>query len=78
VIHLEVIRFQNDHDSNLIALKLTPDGIAKRDELVFKFAQDRKIPVVMVLSGGYQLNNAGVIADSLTNVIKKCNLFANL
>ncbi len=31
----------------------------------------KKVPVVMLLSGGYQLINAEIIADSLENLIKK-------
>ena len=31
----------------------------------------RKIPVVMVLSGGYQLVNAQIIADSIENLTKR-------
>lgn len=43
----------------------------KRDEYVFQMATDRKIPVVMLTSGGYLPKSAKVIADSITNLIKK-------
>ena len=33
----------------------------------------KKIPIVMLLSGGYQLINARIIADSIKNLIKKFN-----
>ena len=55
-------------------MKLTPDGIILRDELMFRFAFDNKVPIVMVLSGGYQMNNARVIADSITNLVHKFKL----
>ena len=57
------------------ALDVSPAGIVKRDEMVFRRAFDRKIPVVMLLSGGYQKSNAAVIADSLLNLKKKFQLF---
>ena len=46
-------------------LSITPNGIAQRDRAVFQAAKDRKIPLVMVTSGGYQRNNARIIADSI-------------
>ena len=37
-----------------------------RDELVFKHAYEiNKVPIVMLLSGGYQMSNAPVIARSI-------------
>ena len=38
---------------SLAHLKMTPEGIVQRDGLVFAAAASRKIPVVMVLGGGY-------------------------
>mmetsp|Transcript_47789 Transcript_47789/g.63131 ORF Transcript_47789/g.63131 Transcript_47789/m.63131 type:complete len:150 (+) Transcript_47789:370-819(+) len=44
-------------------LNLSEQGIINRDELVFKHAYEiNKVPVLMVLSGGYQMSNAPVIA----------------
>lgn len=37
----------------LARLRLTPEGILERDRLVFDEAVRRKIPIVMVLGGGY-------------------------
>jgi len=34
---------------------------------------DNKIPVVMLLSGGYQSTNADIIADSISNLMNKFN-----
>ena len=55
-------------------LNISPEGIIQRDEAVFKEALTRKVPIVMLLSGGYQMSNAPVIADSVTNLIKKFDL----
>lgn len=51
------------------ALDITPDGIRRRDEIVFTIRD--KIPIVMVTSGGYQRNNARIIADSILNLRHK-------
>lgn len=60
-----------EHDP-LGNLSLTPMGIQKRDELMFEYAYETyKIPIVMVLSGGYQMSNAPVIADSIENLIHR-------
>ncbi len=37
-------------------LSLTIDGLRKRDELVFKTAKTKGIPVATVLAGGYASN----------------------
>ena len=46
-------------------------GIISRDEIVFEACRRAKIPVVMVTSGGYQMNNARIIADSILNLRDK-------
>ncbi len=49
-------------------------GIRKRDQIVFEFAKKQKkkpIPIMMVTSGGYQRNNARIIADSILNLRQK-------
>lgn len=53
-------------------LKISPDGITRRDEKVFRFARERNIPLVMLTSGGYMKSSAKVIADSIVNLSKKC------
>jgi len=55
-------------------LCVSPDGVIKRDELVFNYAFESKIPIVMVLSGGYQKSNAAVIAQSIANLQKQFKL----
>ena len=55
-------------------LNVSPDGIIARDEAVFAYAFEHKIPIAMVLSGGYQKSNAPVIADSIQNLFSRFNL----
>ncbi|XP_022104034.1 histone deacetylase 11-like isoform X2 [Acanthaster planci] len=52
------------------ALSISPEGIIQRDQLVFEIARrrERPIPLLMVTSGGYQRNNASIIADSILNL----------
>ncbi|KAG4944459.1 hypothetical protein JHK82_048606 [Glycine max] len=53
-------------------LEISPEGITLRDEKVFRFAREKNIPIVMLTSGGYMKSSAGVIADSIVNLSKKC------
>ncbi|MED6144471.1 histone deacetylase, variant 2 [Stylosanthes scabra] len=53
-------------------LKISPEGIALRDEKVFRFACEKNIPILMLTSGGYMKSSARVIADSIDNLSKKC------
>lgn len=52
-------------------LKISPEGIAARDEKVFRFAHERSIPLIMLTSGGYMKSSARVIADSIRNLSEK-------
>ena len=49
---------------------ITAEGILKRDGFVFRSAVDRKIPILMLLSGGYTRKSAGVIGRSIENILK--------
>ncbi|XP_063283168.1 histone deacetylase 11 isoform X1 [Pelobates fuscus] len=49
-------------------LSISPQGIIKRDEIVFTIARSRGIPILMVTSGGYQKRTAKIIADSILNL----------
>jgi histone deacetylase 11 len=63
---------QNDP---LGGLNISAEGIIKRDELMFEYAYRKyKVPIVMVLSGGYQMANAPVIADSIENLVNSFEL----
>eukprot|EP01080_Neovahlkampfia_damariscottae_P006001 gene6001-9999_t len=50
------------------------NDVIKRDELVFEYAINNNIPIVMVLSGGYMESNARVISESIENLDKKFDL----
>ncbi len=52
-------------------LHIPSEGVIRRDEIVFRAALERHIPILMLLSGGYQLGNARVIADSIKNLFEK-------
>ena len=52
-------------------LGVSAKGVIERDELVFKYAFENKIPIVMLLSGGYQKSNAYIITKSIMNLDEK-------
>lgn len=43
-------------------------GIITRDKLVFMKVRERRIPIVMLTSGGYLKRTAKIIADSIMNL----------
>lgn len=51
-------------------LSVSEAGIIQRDELVFREALDRHVPVMMLLSGGYSRQSAGIIGRSIENILK--------
>jgi len=51
-------------------MNITAEGIIRRDGIVFQIAIARKIPILMVLSGGYTKKSAGVIGRSIGNILK--------
>ena len=57
------------------ALDISADGVVKRDEMVTEAAREAKVPLVMLLSGGYQKSNAAVITRSLLNLRAKFSAF---
>lgn len=59
--------FERDPLGNM---SVSEDGIIERDAFVFTLASDNKIPVAMVLSGGYTAESAKIIGTSLENIIK--------
>ena len=53
-------------------LNVSAHGIKKRDEIIFEWAIEKlKVPIVMLMSGGYQQSNAEVIQESITNIIER-------
>jgi histone deacetylase 11 len=51
------------------ALQISINGIIKRDETVFRNALARKIPLLMLLSGGYSKQSGFVIGKSIMNIL---------
>jgi histone deacetylase 11 len=49
-------------------LSISKQGIIKRDEIVWKAARKHKVPIVMLLSGGYHKDSAEVVAESIINL----------
>ena len=49
---------------------ISPEGVIERDMLVMSTFITRKIPVVMVLSGGYSNKSVQVISESLEKIYK--------
>ncbi len=52
-------------------MNITRKGMIKRDEIVFEYAMKSKIPILMVLSGGYTSASAEIVADSIENILRK-------
>jgi acetoin utilization deacetylase AcuC-like enzyme len=63
------------HEDQLGGLKLSLDGLLRRDRMVFEKAKARKIPVVVTLAGGYarRVNDTVLIH---TNTIRTAQEFA--
>lgn len=58
-------------DDPLGSLSITAKGIVERDEMVFRLCKERKVPLVMTLSGGYTQESANIISDSIINLVNK-------
>ncbi|XP_026751657.1 histone deacetylase 11 [Galleria mellonella] len=52
-------------------MRISEIGIIKRDEFVFESCKERRIPIVMLTSGGYLRKTAKIIADSILNLHRK-------
>ncbi|XP_028896065.1 histone deacetylase 11 isoform X2 [Zeugodacus cucurbitae] len=52
-------------------LSITPEGVMERDQFVFATCREERIPIVMLLSGGYLKSSAKVIAESIVNLKTK-------
>lgn len=55
-------------------LNVSAEGIISRDELMFRKCLEAKIPIVMLMSGGYQKNNGPTIGASIENLFAKFQL----
>ncbi len=56
---------------SLGGMKLSEAGIIKRDEIVFKIAKQYKVPILMLLSGGYSKESAGIVGKSIENLLRR-------
>ncbi len=64
-----------EHDQ-LGGLSLTIDGLKKRDELVFRVARARNIPVMVTYAGGYAWDVEDTVTIHSNTVIAAKNIFA--
>ncbi|MCK5242346.1 histone deacetylase [bacterium] len=51
-------------------LSVSENAIIERDAIVFREALKQKIPILMVLSGGYAPAGAGIIGKSIVNLLR--------
>jgi histone deacetylase 11 len=51
-------------------VSISAEGVIARDKMVMSFFIRKKIPIVMVLSGGYSSESVKVICDSMENLYK--------
>ncbi len=63
-------------EDQLGGLSLTIDGLKKRDELVFRVAKARGIPVMVTLAGGYALKLEDTITIHCNTVIAAREVFS--
>jgi acetoin utilization deacetylase AcuC-like enzyme len=63
------------HDQ-LGGLSLTIDGLKKRDELVFRVAREKKIPVMVTYAGGYAQRVEDTVTIHCNTVIAAKEIFA--
>jgi acetoin utilization deacetylase AcuC-like enzyme len=63
-------------EDQLGGLCLTIDGLKKRDELVFRIAQARNIPVMVTFAGGYARNLEDTVTIHCNTVIAAKEVFA--
>src|ERR1700687_2356947 len=62
-------------EDQLGGLSLTIDGLKKRDELVFRVAKARAIPVMVTLAGGYARNVEDTVTIHCNTVIAATEVF---
>jgi len=64
-------------EDQLGGLSLTIDGLKKRDELVFRVARARNIPVMVTFAGGYARNVEDTVTIHCNTVIAAREVFTN-
>ena len=63
------------HEDRLGGLALTLEGLKRRDELVFRVAKTRNIPVSVTLAGGYASRVEDTVAIHCNTVVAADELF---
>ena len=63
------------HD-NLGYLEISRDGIKKRNEIILNFAEEKKIPLVVFMGGGYA-KPIEYSVDAYTDLFLQCSDYAN-
>jgi acetoin utilization deacetylase AcuC-like enzyme len=63
-------------EDQLGGLSLTIDGLKKRDELVFRVARAREIPVMVTFAGGYARNVEDTVTIHSNTIIAAAEVFA--
>ena len=64
-------------EDQLGGLSLTMDGLKKRDELVFRVARSKNIPVMVSYAGGYARKVEDTVTIHCNTVIAAANIFAS-
>jgi acetoin utilization deacetylase AcuC-like enzyme len=64
-------------EDQLGGLALTLEGLRKRDELVFRVAKARNIPVMVTYAGGYALNVEDTVTIHCNTVVAAKEVFAS-
>ena len=64
-------------EDQLGGLKLTIDGLKKRDELVFQVARARGVPVMVTFAGGYAENVEDTVTIHCNTVIAAGEVFSS-
>ncbi len=52
-------------------LGVSGEGIIRRDEMVFSTAVQNRVPILMVLSGGYTRGSGELVGRSIENILRK-------
>ena len=63
------------HDDQEGGLALTFEGLERRDRIVFQEARRRRVPVVVVLAGGYARKTADTVAIHVTTIRTGLQIF---
>jgi acetoin utilization deacetylase AcuC-like enzyme len=65
-------------EDQLGGLSLTIEGLQKRDELVFRVARSRDIPVIVTLAGGYARNVEDTVTIHCNTVVAAKKVFGSI